>query len=104
MLSSNPTTHDILYAQLFSEPLVPILGEPSEVENAALSKALLTYSKRTSSGDFSGLKNFIDANPKSSWRASLLTNLGSEYFNTGHYSKALKAWEEAWELSKTAKD
>jgi hypothetical protein len=36
--------------------------------------------------------------------AALLTNLGLEYYNTGHYSKALEAWRQAWELAKTATD
>ena len=37
-----------------------------------------------------------------SWNAALLTNLGLEYYNTGHYSKALGAWTQAWQLAKGA--
>jgi hypothetical protein len=40
----------------------------------------------------------------SPWRAALLANLGIESYNTAHYSLALDAWREAWELAKAATD
>src|ERR1700748_1264796 len=45
--SSQPTDHEIVKKALFAEPLVPIGGTTTPVENAALSQALLTFSKRT---------------------------------------------------------
>jgi RHS repeat-associated protein len=104
MFSSAPTPQDIFLTRLFEEPLVPIGPEPTADENQALAAALLGYSQRSSPDDFSSLINFIEAHPKSPWNAALLTNLGLEYYNTGHYSKVLETWTQAWELAKTAID
>ena len=38
------------------------------------------------------------------WNVALLTNLGLEYYNTGHYSKTLEVWRQAWELGRAATD
>jgi hypothetical protein len=62
--------------------LVPIGGEPSADENAALAAALLGYAKRSGPDDFSSLTAFLETHPKSPWRAALLTDLGLEYYNT----------------------
>ncbi len=102
--SANPTTQEISHARVFEEPLVPIGGEPSAEENAALAAALLAYSKRSGPDDFSSLTGFLEKHPKSPWRAALLTDLGLEYYNTAHYSLALEAWEKAWPLAKGATD
>jgi RHS repeat-associated protein len=102
--SANPTTQEISRARVFEEPLVPIGGQPSTEENAALAAALLGYAKRSGPDDFSSLTAFLEKHPKSAWRASLLTDLGLEYYNTAHYSLALDAWEKAWPLAKDATD
>lgn len=104
MLSFNPTPQQIFRARVFEEPLVPLGGEPSPVENAALAAALEQYSRRSAPDDFSSLTAFVDAYPNSAWNAALLTDLGIEYYRTGHYSKALDAWRRAWELGKTVTD
>jgi len=104
MFPSNPTPQDIFLTRLFEEPLVPIGAEPTPAENAALAAALVDYSKHSGPDDFSSLTGFIEAHPKSSWNAALLTDLGLEYYNTGHYSKALEAWSQAWELARAATD
>ena len=104
MFSTNPTTQDIFMRRLFEEPLVPIGGEPTPAENAALAAALLDYSKRSGPDDFSGLTDFLEAYPKCPWNVALLTNLGLEYYNTGCYSKTLDAWSQAWELGRTSTD
>ena len=104
MFSPDATAQEIFQTQIFEEPLVPIGGEPTLAENAALAVALLDYSKRTSLDDFSSLTGFIEAYPESAWNAVLLTNLGLEYYNTGHYSKVLEVWKQAWELSSPATD
>ena len=98
--SGSPTPAEIFGSRVFEEPLVSIGGEPTAEENAALATALVAYSKRSASDDFASLTGFLHAHPKSPWRASLLANLGLEYYNTGHYSLAIKAWEKAWERSK----
>jgi len=98
--SKSPTAPEIFRARIFEEPLVPVGGEATPAENAALAAALLGYSKRTSPDDFSSLTGFLEKHPKSPWRAALLTNLGLEYYHTAHYSLTMPAWSEAWALAK----
>src|SRR5437899_2535224 len=86
MLSPNPTPQDLFRARLLDEPLVPIGADPTPSENAALAAALLGYSERSGPDDFSSLTAFLELYPKSPWNAALLTNLGLEYYHTGHYS------------------
>jgi hypothetical protein len=102
--SAKPTVQEIFRARIFEEPLVPIGGDPSAEENAALAAALLGYAKRSGPDDFAGLTEFLNQHPNSPWRAALLTDLGLEYYNTAHYSLALDAWEKAWPLAKDATD
>lgn len=104
MFSPNPTPQDIFLIRLFEEPLVPVGADPTPDENAALAAALLIYSKRSGPDDFYSLTDFLEKNPKSPWNAALLTNLGLEYYNTGHYSKTLEVWGQAWQLGKAATD
>jgi RHS repeat-associated protein len=104
MLSVNPTRQEIFRARIFEEPLVPIGGEPAEAENAALATALGRYSRRSGPDDFSGLTGFLNSQPHSRWNPALLTCLGTEYYNTGHYSLALESWRRAWELGRAATD
>jgi hypothetical protein len=80
--SANPTTQEIFRARVFEEPLVPIGGEPSAEENAALAAAIIAYSKRSGPDDFASLTGFLEKHPQSPWRAALLTGLGFEYYNT----------------------
>jgi RHS repeat-associated protein len=101
---ANPSPQDFFRARVFEEPLVPIGGEPSRAENAALATALLRYARRAGPDDFSSLTSFLREHPGSSWCAALLTDLGIEYYNTAHYSLALDAWARAWPLSKDAAD
>ena len=99
-----PTPEEIFRARLFEEPLVPIGGKPDATENSALAAALQGYAKRTGPDDFSSLTTFLQGHPTSPWRAALLTNLGLEYYRTGHYSLTLPAWSEAWQLAKDTPD
>jgi RHS repeat-associated protein len=90
--STQPTTGEISRARIFQVALVPIGGEPTVGENAALAGALLGYARRSSPDDFASLTAFLEQHPQSAWRASVLTGLGFEYYNTAHYSLALEAW------------
>ncbi|OUM02635.1 hypothetical protein A8M77_10240 [Variovorax sp. JS1663] len=47
---------------------------------------------------------FADAHPHSGWRAAVLTNLGIGYYRAGYFSKALSAWEQAWQAGRDARD
>jgi RHS repeat-associated protein len=104
MFSLNPTSQDIFQARIFEEPLVPVGADPTPAENAAFADALVGYSKRSGPDDFSSLTEFLQGHPTSAWSASCLTNLGLEYYNTGHYSKTLDVWIKAWELAGEATD
>ena len=104
MFSPNPTPQDIFLARLFEEPLVPVGADPTPAETAALAAALQGYAKRSGPDDFSSLTGFLEIYPKSPWNVALLTNLGLEYYHTGHYSKTLEVWGQAWELGRAATD
>lgn len=103
-LSENPTTEELCRIRVFGEPLVPIGRVPSVAENNELANALKAYALRVEPDDFSGLTGFLERFRESPWRASLLCNLGIEYYRSGHYSKTLPAWQEAWALSENASD
>ena len=98
--SEQPTDAEIFNARVFDEPLIPFGGKPNPAENAALAHALSAFAARVNPDDFSSLTSFLRAFPKSRWRGSLLLHLGTEYYNCGYYSRALDAWEKAWQASK----
>ncbi len=96
-----PSVASLQALRPFGEPLVPVGGAPSEAENAVLARALEAY-LGGGPDRFSGLDRFLEAHPASPWRASLEANLGLVYRQIGFYSRALKAWESAWALSRGA--
>src|SRR5882672_1874819 len=102
--SATPTEEEIVRVRVFEVPLVAIGAKPSPGENADLASALIGYSKRSGPDDFSALTAFLENHPQSSWNAALLTGLGSEYYNTAHYSLVLEAWQRAWSYAKDAHD
>src|SRR5882672_467333 len=102
--SATPTMQEISRIRVFEIPLAPIGAEPSSDENADMAAALVGYSHRSGPDDFSALTAFLEKHPHSSWNAALLTGLGSEYYNTAHYSLALEAWSRAWSYAKDAHD
>src|SRR4051812_19984702 len=102
MFSAHPTPEDIFLARCFEEPLVPIGTDPTPAENAALAAALQAYAKRSDPDDFSSLTEFLELYSTSPWKVALLTNLGLEYYHTGHYSKTVDVWGQAWELGRSA--
>ena len=95
-LPIHPTDQDILSHSLFEEPLVPLGGKTSLAENTALGQALRAFASRSDRDDFSGLEGFLSSYPHSVWRIALLTDLGWSYRQTGWYSKAMTAWQDAW--------
>lgn len=100
--STSPTDRELIQARVFEEPLAPSAGAADSGENSELARALLAFTR--ASQDFAPLSSFLAAYPESRWKASLLANLGLLYRNSGYWSKALSAWETAWNLSKAATD
>lgn len=98
--SAQATAQEISSARIFEEPLLPFGATPSAEENAALGRALSAFLARADHDDFTAFARFLADHPHSSWKASLLCNLGLAYFRTGYFSKALEAWEESWSLAK----
>ena len=99
VFSNPPADQEIFRARVFAEPLVP-MGKTTAAENTLLAQALLSFLARTKSDDVAPISEFLEQNPQSAWRASLLTDLGIVYRNSGYFTKALEAWEEAWQLGK----
>src|SRR5450756_226692 len=95
--STPPTTQEIFRSHAFAEPLVPT-GEAGPIENQALVDALQLFERRTNLDNVSPITEFLSRYPQSVWRVSLLTDLRIGYRKTGYFSKALAAWQEAWEL------
>jgi RHS repeat-associated protein len=97
--SANQTPQDILHIRVFEELLIPIGGEPSPAENAALAEALRNFARRSDPDDFTSLTAFVERHPKSTWNTALLTGLGLEYYKSAYYSLALAAWKQALSLN-----
>ena len=102
-LPPQSSTTEISRARVFSEPLQPT-RLPTEAENQALLQGLSKFAARSERDDFSGLTKFLTEHPDSVWAVALLMNLGMEYYNTGYYSRAITAWQRAWQLGKNEAD
>jgi YD repeat-containing protein len=89
------------------EPLVATAATSAQ-EDAALDAALLNFRRAPPEADFppraEPLIAFVAAHPHSPWRAAILTNLGIGYYRAGYFSKALVAWEQAWQAGRHARD
>ncbi|HJV91536.1 MAG TPA: hypothetical protein VJ623_14595 [Holophagaceae bacterium] len=101
-LPASPSVADLRGIKVLAEPLVPIGGEPTPEENAALARALERYEATGVTEAVDPLIDFLNAHPSTPWAASLLTDVGVVYRHTGRYTKALGVWEQAWSLSKKA--
>lgn len=72
---------------------------PAEPENAALWDSL-QRAPRSKEG-LGAIERFLEAHPNSAWAASLHSNLALDYREHGFYTRALRHWERAWELTKS---
>ena len=104
--SANPKDGEFLRFGSFAHPLVPV-GPTSSGENRELSDSLVQYEAdaayRERADNVTRLTTFIEGHPTSSWRPVLLLNVGMIYRHTGHFSKALRAFDMAWSESKAAR-
>lgn len=96
----NPPSELSRLASQFEEPL--IRTAPTRLkEDQALLQALLAYQKRVTPDDLRSLEVFLSDYPSSGWGVAVLTNLGLSYYHYGHFSKAIEAWEHAWQMGKS---
>jgi hypothetical protein len=102
--SATPTAGEIYDARVFEEPLVPVNGTPTPEETQALARALGAYLDAGSGENVGPLVAFLEGRAVSVWRASLQLNLGLVYLRTGYYSRAVRSLEEAFAVSKSARD
>jgi RHS repeat-associated protein len=107
--SINPTDDEIFRARSFEEPLLPakenfIITNELASENKALVKALIHFTQRDSSDDFTAITSFMEAFPNSRWNGALNLNLGVLYRRTGYFSLALNCFENSWDILKKEKD
>jgi RHS repeat-associated protein len=98
------TAPDQQLPRVFHEPLLALGGAPTPEETSQLQNALLGFatSKRNGQPDWSTLTTFLTTHPHSAWNASLLLNLGEEYYDNGYFSRALDAWSKSWGVGKSA--
>jgi len=87
-------------APVLIAPLMPS-REPTTAENETLLAALERFRQRAVRDDFSSLTEFLERDPDSPWSLALETQLGSEYYRVGRYSKAIAAWKRVWESGRS---
>jgi hypothetical protein len=102
VFSPNPTDAEITRARVFDEPLVPATSEVDAGENTALAGAIRQYLQAGGGEAVRPFTEFLGVFPQSRWRPVLMVNLGIVYRRTGHFSRALAAWDEAWTALKSA--
>jgi len=98
--SGSPTDQEIFQARVFGEPLVPLGGVEDVEENRSLASAITSYLRGANTEDLSQFERFLQNYPGSRWKASLLANMGAWYRRITYFSRAQRALEQAWELSK----
>jgi RHS repeat-associated protein len=101
--ASNVPAAAVMQAAHFEEPLVPTAASSDE-ENAALLRALDTYRTQTAKDDFSPFTAFLNAYPKSAWRVALLADIGLLDYHYGYFSRAIDAWQDAWDEGRNSTD
>lgn len=95
---NDPTADHIFRLRIFEEPLVPVGGAPTTVENLHLVAALSDFARNPRPSRYSSLEAFLRRHPASPWNVALLTNIGIALYRTGSYSSALTAWQTACRL------
>lgn len=98
VLPETPTDEEVERALLFGERLVPLGVATTPAENRALASAIAAYFDRDDRFNTGELEAFLRDHPATPWRASLLTNLGLIWRETGRYGEALTAWQTVWSL------
>lgn len=83
------------------EPFVPT-GATTAEEDQALLTGIKAYRQQHVAEDLSAFESFLREYPASAWRTAVLTNMGLVYYHNGYFSKAIDAWEQAWNAGRAA--
>lgn len=73
---------------------------PHYDESKALLGTLAAYRQKRKPEDVSLITDYLNRYPDSPWRVSLLTNVGLIHYRAGYFSKAIVAWDQAWQAGK----
>lgn len=102
-----PDPPPMRYVPGLEEPLVAA-GATTSDENKDLAAAIAAYNRPPSRAeeDFADFAQpflaYLSAHPSSNWNAAIYTDLGNGYYRAGYFSRALDAWQKAWELGRNA--
>ncbi|HVK55983.1 MAG TPA: cysteine peptidase family C39 domain-containing protein, partial [Burkholderiales bacterium] len=99
--STTIQTSQIRIAPGFEEPFVAT-GPTSPEEDKLLAEAIAGYRQTPGAPHFTAFDPLLKQYPNTAWRAAISTNLGLAYYQTGHFSKAINAWEDAWKAGSAA--
>lgn len=88
------------------EPLVAD-GTPTAEQEAALAAATAQFTQLGSTAkDFAEqagpLLAYLSKFPASPWSMALQADIGFGYYNAGYYSRAIDAWQQAWQLGRNS--
>ncbi len=79
-------------------------GATTQAEDAALLEAITQYHVQKEKDDLGAFDAFLRAYPQSGWRVALLANMGLLDYHYGYFSRALSAWQDAWEGGRASTD
>lgn len=100
-ISERPSRAELTGVQIFERKLTGF-GASNADEDEALGGALNRYVAKLNRTDYSDVEQFLGSYPSSAYAPALRLELGKSYYNQGRYSKALQAYELAWNQSKSA--
>jgi RHS repeat-associated protein len=99
-LPEYPTDAEIFQAPIFEERLAPVGRPTTREENKAFAAALRAYVDSRRHETVTPVLNFLQRYPDSPWRASVLANVATTLYQHGYFSRALRSWDAAWELTR----
>lgn len=82
----------------------PLTGSVSEAESNALREAVTSFTQNPDLSNNNKLAEYLDRFPQSNWAPAINVNLGLLYLHDGYFTRAIAAWQQAWELGRDAKE
>jgi len=95
--SSSPKDEEFTQHLILSHPIVPMEGPEQVGENAALAQALKDTKQDPTDETLVHLQKFVNDYPSSRWVPAVQVNRGFLLGYSGYYSRAEKAYLDAWE-------